>query len=64
MPFPAQEVAFHPYRNEIRDHTANLLTEVCHNKQVEPDLQLISNQVMATSYSITIDEARLDIAGI
>ena len=39
-------------------------TKVCHNEQVRPDLQLISNQVMATSYSITTDEARLDITGI
>ena len=30
--------------NEIRDVTANLLTEVCHEVQVEPGLQPISGE--------------------
>ena len=29
--------------NEIRDLTANLLTEVCHQVQVEPELQAVSD---------------------
>ena len=31
-------------QNEIRDLTANLLTEVCHEVQVEPGLQPISGE--------------------
>ena len=30
--------------NEIRDLTANLLTEVCHEVSTEPDLQFITNE--------------------
>ena len=32
--------------NEIRDITANLLTEVCHDVQVEPDLQEVTSEVL------------------
>ncbi len=46
--------------NEIRDVTANLLTEVCHNVITEPDLQPLSGMTRATSN--TADRARLDIA--
>ena len=48
--------------NEIRDITANLLTEVCHDVQVEPDLQEVSNEVLSGRTAITTDGARLDIA--
>ena len=48
--------------NEIRDITANLLTEVCHDVQVEPDLLEVSNEVLSGRTAITTDGARLDIA--
>ena len=48
--------------NEIRDITANLLTEVCHDVQVEPDLQEVANEVLSGQTAITTDGARLDIA--
>ena len=48
--------------NEIRDITANLLTEVCHDVQVEPDLQEVSNEVLSGWTAITTDGARLDNA--
>ena len=48
--------------NEIRDITATLLTEVCHNVSVEPDLQPITNETMHFSTANTDDGARLDIA--
>ena len=33
--------------NEIRDVTANLLTEVCHDVVVEPDLQPLTGEALA-----------------
>ena len=48
--------------NEIRDITANLLTEVCRDVQVEPDLQEVSNEGLSGRSAITTDGARLDIA--
>jgi len=48
--------------NEIRDVTATLLTEVCHDVQVEPDLQPLTSEVLASATSVKTDGARLDIA--
>ena len=48
--------------NKIRDITANLLTEVCHDVQVEPDLQEVSSEVLSGLTVISTDGARLDIA--
>ena len=48
--------------NEIRDLTANLLTEVCHDVLVEPDLQPITREALSGAMSNTQDGARLDIA--
>ena len=48
--------------NEIRDVTANLLTEVCHDVRSEPELQPLSGEAMAGATSNTSDGARLDIA--
>jgi hypothetical protein len=45
--------------NGIRDVTANLLTEVCHD---EPDLQPLTGEALTHSTSNTADGARLDIA--
>ena len=48
--------------NEIRDITATLLTEVCHNVSIEPNLQPITTETMHLSSANTEDGARLDIA--
>ena len=48
--------------NEVRDVTANLLTEICHDVKTEPDLQPLTGETMTRSTSITADGARLDIA--
>ena len=49
--------------NEIRDLTARLLSEVCHQVQVEPVLQPVSNPgSFALSTINTQEGARLDIA--
>ena len=47
--------------NEIRDITASLLTEVCHNVATEPQLQPLSGESM-TARSANIDDgARTDV---
>ena len=48
--------------NEIRDLTASLLTEVCHDVRTEPDLQPLSNEIMSAATSNTSTGARLDVA--
>lgn len=48
--------------NEIRDLTATLLTEVCHDVSVEPDLQSITGETFNGASCITQDGARLDVA--
>ena len=48
--------------NEIRDLTATLLTEVCNDVKVEPDLQEITTETMTRRTANTEDGARLDIA--
>ena len=48
--------------NEIRDLTANLLTEVCHQVSTEPDLQPLTNETWRMKSTNTQDGARLDIA--
>ena len=49
--------------NEIRDLTANLLTEVCHQVHVEPELQPVSAPESFTLSTTNIqDGARHDIA--
>ena len=48
--------------NGIRDFTAHLLTEVCHNVAVEPHLQPLSGEMISGASSITQDGARLDVA--
>ena len=50
------------WHNEIRDITANLLTEVCLDVQVEPNLQEVTREVLSRRSAITTDGARLDIA--
>lgn len=48
--------------NEIRDVTANFLTEVCHDVLVEPDLQTLTGEAFTRETSNKTDGARLDIA--
>lgn len=47
--------------NELRDVTAQLLTEVCHDVMIEPDLQPLTGETFQHKTAITTDEARLDI---
>ncbi len=48
--------------NEIKDLTANLLTEVCLDVQVEPDLQPLTGEARTGATSNSQDGARLDVA--
>ena len=47
--------------NEVRDLTANLLTEVCHNVAREPNLQPITHEVFLHQSANTDENARFDI---
>jgi len=47
--------------NEVRDFTATLLTEVCHNVATEPALQPISAETFPYSTANTLDDASLDV---
>ena len=48
--------------NEIRDLTATLLSEVCNDVCVKPDLQAITTEELSKRTANTTDGARLDIA--
>ena len=48
--------------NEVRDVTASLLTEICHNVSVEPHLQPLSGELLSLRTANSTDNARLDIA--
>ena len=48
--------------NQVRDITASLLTEVCHDVSIEPHLQPITGESMAHRMANTDDQSRLDIA--
>ena len=47
--------------NEVRDLTASLLTEVCHNVATEPSLQLITLETFSLVSASTTSDAHLDI---
>ena len=47
--------------NELRDFTAKVMTEVCHDVCIEPHLQPLSGEVLTLSTATTEDEACLDI---
>jgi len=50
------------HHNEIRDLNATLLTEVCHQVKVEPELQPVSSPETFSLLTVnTQDGARLDI---
>ena len=48
--------------NEVRDITASLLSEVCHNVLIEPHLQPLSGEVLTLRSANTDDNSRLDVA--
>ena len=48
--------------NEVRDLTANLISEVCNNVSIEPTLQPITGEALSGTSAITEDGARLDVA--
>ena len=48
--------------NEIHDLTAGLLTEVCHEVEVEPHLQLITDEKFILATSNIENGARLSIS--
>ena len=47
--------------NEIRDISADLMSEVSSNVEVEPQLQPLTGEVMSQRSAVQSDEARLDI---
>ena len=47
--------------NDIRDITASMLTEVCHNVRVEPELQPLSGEQMKYKTANVEEGARLDV---
>ena len=47
--------------NKLRDVTASLLSEVCHNVATEPRLQPLNGESMTHRTAITTDDARFDI---
>ena len=48
--------------NEVRDLTAELLSEVCHAVEIEPHLQPIDDETFQLKTANVQDGARLDIA--
>ena len=48
--------------NEVRDFTASLLSNVCHNVNVEPHLQSLDGEVLSLRSANTEVGARLDIS--
>ena len=48
--------------NEVRDLTANLLSEVCNNVVIEPHLQPLSGETLQYKTANCDDNARLEIA--
>ena len=49
--------------NHIRNTTANLLTEVCKDVCVEPQLQPLSGETFSDMTANTSDQARVEISG-
>ena len=47
--------------NEVRDLTADLLTEVCHDVEIEPQLQELTGEHFSLRTANTEDGARLDV---
>ena len=47
--------------NEVRDLTANLLTDVCHDVETEPKLQVLNGERFSFRTANMEDGARLDV---
>ena len=47
--------------NEVRDLTADLLTKVCHDVEIEPQLQELTGEHFSLQTANTEDGARLDV---
>ena len=63
MPSPVPRGVFCILRhNEIHDLTATLLTEVCHDVRVEPELQPLTGESITNTTANIQDGARLDIS--
>ena len=48
--------------NEIRDLTASLLSEVCHNVSTEPHLQPLEGEPLRGTSASVENSARLEVA--
>ena len=51
----------HMRHNELRDSIANLLSDVCHDVEIEPHLQPLQRETFALKSTRTDDDAGLDI---
>ena len=47
--------------NDVRDLTAKLLSEVCHDVQTEPHLQPLTGEILRYKSAVHEDDARVDI---
>ncbi len=47
--------------NELRDLTASMLSEVCHNVSIKPQLQPLTGETLNLASANSTQEARLDI---
>ena len=47
--------------NDVRDLTAKLLSEVCHDVQTEPHLQPLTGEILRFKTAVHEDDARVDI---
>ena len=47
--------------NDLRDLTANMLSEVCKDIEIEPKLTPLTGEVLGSRTANTTNEARLDI---
>jgi len=49
------------HHNDVQDLTAKLMSEVCHDVQVEPYLHLLSGESLCYKSAVHEDDARVDI---
>ena len=47
--------------NEIRDTFANLMSEVCFDIEIEPELQSLQGESFVNNSTTTDEDARLDV---
>ena len=59
---PLSERKINEYeRNELCDSFANLVSDVCHDIEIEPTLQPLQGETFILKSTTTDDDARLDI---